>query len=375
MTETVDSLDPRVTPDVRRQAEEFFALPELRGTDPARLEEVRAAIEATGTYTHTPEELLSGVKLAWRNHARCVGRKHWRGLQLLDFRHCTTAEEVAEACWEHLRYSTNEGHLRAVISVFPQAVDGEGIRILNPQLIRYAGYRQDDGSVVGDPLHCDLTDLAMALGWKGAGTRFDVLPLIVRMPGGPPRWFEVPESAVLRVPLTHPRLDWFAELGLEWHANPAISNLNLEIGGITYTAAPFSGWYVASEIGARNLSDDYRYDMLPEIARRMGLDTSHDRSLWKDRALVEITQAVLHSYRVAGVHVLDHHTAARQFVDHIEREEAAGRKVSADWSWVNPPLSSSATVTFHREYDAPDFELRPNFTTRDNGLPGCPMAG
>ena len=33
----------------------------------------------------------------------------------------------------------------------------------------------------------------------------------------------------------------------------------------------------------------------------MGLDTSRDRTLWRDRALLELNVAVLHSYEKAGV--------------------------------------------------------------------------
>ena len=79
---------------------------------------------------------------------------------------------------------------------------------------------------------------------------------------------------MLEVPLTHPDLDWFAELGLRWHAVPAISNMRLEIGGVRYPAAPFNGWYMGTEIGARNLADADRYDLLPVVAARMGLDTA-----------------------------------------------------------------------------------------------------
>lgn len=374
MTISTTTTSSRSAESTWHEAEKFFALPELGYTGPGRLREVREEIETTGSYTQTPDELLIGAKLAWRNHARCIGRMHWRGLQLLDFRYCRTAEEVAEACWKHLRHSTNGGRLRSVISVFaPKTADG-GIRILNPQLIRYAGYRQDDGSIIGDPLHADLTDHALAMGWKGGSGAFDVLPLIIHMPGEAPRLFEVPEDAILEVPLVHPQFSWFADLGLKWHANPAISSMDLEIGGVTYTAAPFSGWYVSSEIGARNLSDEDRYNMLPVVARHMGLDTSHNRSMWKDRALVELTHAALHSYRAVGVHIVDHHTAARQFVDHVDREHELGRPVPTQWSWVNPPLSSSTTPTYHREYDAPDFDLRPNFVARKQQA-SCPMAG
>lgn len=147
---------------LKREAGEFLVLPEVPHSCPGRVADVMAQIEITGSYTHTTEELLAGAKLAWRNHARCVERGHWRSLKLLDFRHCSTAEEVADACWEHLRYSTNGGALRSVVSVFaPRSAKG-GIRIWNPQLIRYAGYRQDDGIVVGDPQHADLTEIAQA---------------------------------------------------------------------------------------------------------------------------------------------------------------------------------------------------------------------
>ena len=36
----------------------------------------------------------------------------------------------------------------------------------------------------------------------------------------------------------------------------------LEIGGLRFTAAPFSGWYLVTEIGARDLGDPMRYNLL-----------------------------------------------------------------------------------------------------------------
>ncbi|MEV6258809.1 nitric oxide synthase oxygenase, partial [Nocardia sp. NPDC051929] len=35
-----------------------------------------------------------------------------------------------------------------------------------------------------------------------------------------------------------------------------------------------------------------------------------------------------------------------------------------DWSWINPPISSGLTPTFHRYYDPPDMDIRPNFVRR-----------
>jgi len=48
---------------------------------------------------------------------------------------------------------------------------------------------------------------------------------------------------------------------------------------------------MVTEVGARDLSDVKRYNVLPEIARGMGLDVHSDRTLWKDRAIVELNVA------------------------------------------------------------------------------------
>lgn len=340
---------------LRDAATDFLRDPELGPAAPERLAAVHHEIATTGTYRHTSDELRRGSLWAWRNSARCIGRLHWRSLHVLDRRDATTAEEVAQACFEHIRFSTNGGNLRPAITLFaPQRPDGGHIRIWNPQLIRYAGVRAADGSVEGDPMNADITDLAVRLGWRPRGGRFDVLPLVIQMPGEHPRLFDVPQDVVLEVPIEHPDLPWFAEMGLRWHALPAISDMSLEMGGLRYTAAPFSGWYMSTEIGARNFGDVDRYDLLPEVARRMGLDTSNSRNLWKDRALIELCVAVSHSFRVAGVRLVDHHQASRQFVQHVEREREAGRGTPADWSWIVPPISGSATAAFHQYYDPPD---------------------
>lgn len=247
-----------------------------------------------------------------------------------------------------------------VITVFSQrAPDGSAIRIWNRRLIRYAGYRYPDGSVTGDPLHVELTDVALSLGRQGRGGRFDVLPLIVRMPGEGPRWFELPPDTVLEVPLSHPEFDWFVELDLRRHAVPAISDMRLKIGGIDYPACPFNGWYVGYEIGSRDLADSDRYDLLPLVAARTAIDTSYDSTLWKDRALVELNRAVPHSFQPAGVQLVDHHTVTRQFVTHEDRERRKGHPLSADKHGIVPPLPASTTPVFHRPYET--IEARPNF--------------
>jgi nitric-oxide synthase len=325
-----------------------------------RFIEVAETIIRTGSYWQTSDELAYGARIAWRNSTRCIGRLHWKSLTVRDLRHLSTAEDIFEAIVEHLRLGTNGGKIRPMMSVFaPQAPDAPGIRIWNPQVIRYAGYRQVDGSVLGDPSHVELTEVIRELGWRGGqGTPFDILPLVIQMPDQPPRLFELPRDAVLEVPISHPDYAWFDALGLKWHALPLISNMRLEIGGVSYSAAPFNGWYMGTEIGARNFGDEGRYNILPVIAELMGLDVRSDRTLWKDRAMVELNVAVLHSFAQHGVTIVDHHTASRQLVWHESREKLAGRMMPADWSWIVPPLSGSSTPVFHCPYE--DVTLTPN---------------
>ena len=148
--------------------------------------------------------------------------------------------------------------------------------------------------------------------------------------------------------------------------------MRLEIGGISYPAAPFNGWYMGTEVGARNLADAGRYDMLPKGAAALGLDPAHHFTLWKDRALLELNTAVLHSFRENGVKMVDHHTAAEQH-EHFERIECRhGRKVTGEWAWLIPPMSPAATSIFHKEYDAT--VLKPNFFYPEKEARGCPWS-
>jgi nitric oxide synthase oxygenase domain/subunit len=214
------------------------------------------------------------ARLAWRNNARCIGRLFWESLCLFDARTAGSPEEVFEACVRHLQYATNGGRIRTAVTVFAEAEPEEkGIRIWNTQLIRYAGYRAADGTIRGDPSEVAFTERVMEMGWQPPRDRsaYDVLPLVVDFPGHAPRWFELPKHAVLEVPISHPEFGWFAGLGLKWHAVPAVSDRALVGGGHRFTAAPFSGYYVGTEIGSRNFGDEGRYNLLPIIAERRGL--------------------------------------------------------------------------------------------------------
>lgn len=344
-----------------------------------RLAQVDRDYRRSRTYWQTEDELIYGAKVAWRNSNRCIGRLLWESLIVRDLRHLATAAEIFAALVEHIEQATNGGSIRSMISIFaPDSPGQPGIRIWNSQLIRYAGYRQPDGSIVGDPEQVDLTELLGQMGWVGgAGTPFDLLPLAIQMPGQRPQIFELPPEIVMEVPLTHPDYPWFAELGLKWHALPTVSNMRLEIGGISYSAAPFNGWYMSAEIGSRNLGDTQRYNLLPIVAQRMGLSIKSKLSLWKDRALVELNTAVLHSFSKHGVSIIDHHSASSQFIRHTQREEQLGRAVPADWGAIVPPISASATEVFHREYEnvcqKPNFFEQPEPWLKARRSGGCPF--
>ncbi|XP_018431363.1 PREDICTED: nitric oxide synthase, endothelial-like, partial [Nanorana parkeri] len=169
-----------------------------------RLKEVEQDITSTGTYQLKETELIFGAKQAWRNAARCVGRIQCSKLQVFDARDCRTTHEMFTYICNHIKYATNRGNIRSAITVFPQRKDGSSdFRIWNSQLMRYAGYRQQDETVVGDPINVELTEYAL----------------------------------------------------------PAVSNLLLEIGGLEFSAVPFNGWYMSTEIGMRNLCDSSRYNV------------------------------------------------------------------------------------------------------------------
>ncbi|WP_282935903.1 nitric oxide synthase oxygenase [Paenibacillus sp. RC67] len=324
-----------------------------------RIKDITESISLTGTYSHTIDELRFGAKWAWRNNSRCIGRLFWSSLEIFDQRDLETEDAIAKALFQHIEYATNGGRIRPTITLFAPETDKQTIRIWNHQLIRYAGYETDNG-IIGDPASVAFTKQCLRMGWQGERTPFDILPLVIQINKQEPRWYPIPPDLVLEVPLVHPTIKQFAELGLKWYAVPCISDMRLEIGGLSYTAAPFNGWYMGTEIGARNFSDTSRYNQLPRIADMMGLDRSTNSSLWKDRALVELNAAVLYSYKNKGVSIVDHHTAAEQYMRFEKQELDAGRKVNGKWSWLIPPMSPAATPIWDHYFT--EFEIKPSFS-------------
>ena len=314
-----------------------------------RLRQIARDIEETGTYEHTLTELVHGAKMAWRNSNHCIGRLFWNSLNVLDAREVNTEEDVYQALVHHIDYATNNGKIRPTITIFkPYRNENNQIRIYNHQLLRYAGYETDYG-VIGDAHSLTFTKMCEQLGWKGEQTQFDLLPLVFSIDGKSPVWKSVPKEIVKEVPIEHPELP-LHHLSVKWYAVPIVSDMRLEIGGISYCAAPFNGWYMGTEIGARNLADVDRYNLLPRVAELMEVNMSRNGFLWKDKALVELNIAVLYSYKKQGVTIVDHHTAAEQFRLFEQQEKKCARLVTGNWVWLIPPLSPATTHIYHQPY-------------------------
>ena len=115
---------------------------------------------STGSYEMTNDELVWGTRMAWRNASRCPARAVWKNLKVFDKRNVDDTDAMFEALLEHLEYSSNGGNIRTAITVFRQRTSGlNDPRMWNSLVIQFAGYQQEDGSIVGDPATVDITNV------------------------------------------------------------------------------------------------------------------------------------------------------------------------------------------------------------------------
>jgi nitric-oxide synthase len=368
-----------LTEEAMKFLEQYIEEVSPAGDMPARKDEICAEIRESGTWTPTFPELEYGARIAWRNNNRCIGRYFWKSLIVRDRRHVEDAPTIFEECQAHLKSATNNGNIRSTITIFaPQRPSEAGIRIWNYQLLGYAGWKLVTGERLGDPLNDEFTARAIAHGWQPPKekTNFDLLPVFITDATGKLQCFELARDSVREVRIVHPEHPDLLPADLRWYAVPLLTEMSLQIGGLNFPAAPFNGFYMGTEIGARNFADENRYHLLPSIADHLQLDRSSNSTLWKDRALLELNVAVLHSFRRAGVTIIDHHTACQTFMQHIEAEEKQSRPVTGDWSWLIPPMSPATTRVFHRYYD--ESELTPSYhhQTRiwPEGAKTCPFS-
>jgi nitric-oxide synthase, bacterial len=232
--------------------------------------------------------------------------------------------------------------------------------------------------VIGDRQNVEFTRIAMSLGFRPPEQigQFDLLPVLIRDRDDRRILFNLPRDCVREVPIVHPEYSQIEQLKLKWYAVPCLTGMIMTIGGIDYPCSPFSGFYMATEIASRDFADQKRYDLLPVVGQSLGSNVNRvGDNLWKDKALTELNIAVLHSFRTAGISIVDHHLASKQFMEFHQREQSNGRNVAGDWRWVVPPQAAAACEVFHLRMK--NFHPVPNYynSRADDGLRLMPFYG
>ncbi|KAI2827433.1 hypothetical protein CBS147343_9197 [Aspergillus niger] len=337
-------------------------------------------VDTTSIWTQSPEELRYGLRLAWRNSRKCIMRSRYQELELCDLRHIHTSVGMATALLEEVTKAFNHGQIKPTVFVFPpKSVDGSGPMFWNKQVLNFAGYELEDGSIMGDPSNVKLTQDIVDLGWTPprAKTRWDLLPIVAMAENDAPALVEVPDDLRRLIEIQHPDYPSFNELGLRWYQFPALSRLGFDIGGVQYTATPFIGWYMDAEIGVRNLADTFRFDALPEVVKAIGFDIDayrakseyaevqeledlpdYEQLRWQSRAQAELNYAVRWSFLQQGVTCVGTLAASADWCQ-FDDEHAAkkGYRLNSDPYWLSPPQGSIVPV-WHRG-GAPNYQPKP----------------
>ena len=81
---------------------------------------------------------------------------------------------------------------------------------------------------------------------------------------------------------------------------------------------------------------------------------------------LEINTAILHSYKLAGVSIVDQHSSTEQFMTHYEEEFRVRGGCPSDWLWLNPSQSGSLIPLFHQEML--HYHLSPSFESQVLGF-------
>ena len=330
-------------------------------TKQTRVDEILQEISVTGTYNLTLDELEHGARVAWRNAPKCANRKFWEMLTVMDFRHVKTNQEMFKACLELCERAIMDGAATTNVGIFRAQTPGtkDGPRIWNSQLYRFAYHK---ASRLGDPAEEEFTEIVKSWGWKPSEeTNFDILPLVCQMdPLQAPEMFEIPKHYQFTVAIEHPEPSHTAisDMRLRWYGVPMVSNMDFSIGGLLFTAAPFNGWYSVTEI-IRNYTDEGRYNLCKPVAEKMGYDTLSNASLYKDQVLVDLTKAILHSFRRQGTAIVDHHTLLEQFFIWYSKEKQKRGYVPGNWKWIIPPIAAHLTPSYLQLNKMTEYTLTP----------------
>ncbi|KAF9462530.1 nitric oxide synthase [Collybia nuda] len=328
-----------------------------------------------GTWTQTPQELEFGIRWAWRNARKCLMRSCCEDLRLCDLRSVKCGNEMAMELVKGLTEAYNGGDvIPTVFAFFPQTTNSRGPMIWNDRILSFAAYETEDGTILGDPENTQLTKDIMELGWAPPQpkSRWDVLPVVVMAKDEEPIFVELPPNLRRLVKIRHPRYEAaFEKLDLKWVAFPAFSRLGFDIGGVQYTAAPFIGWFMDTEIGDRGLADPLRYNVLPDLVKALYFNNpisepanafehlpKYEQLVMLSRAQIELNYAIYYSFLQDGIRISDTLSALKKWIRYNDEfEKKNGYFLPSDPYWL-PSSQSSVVPAWHFE-GGPGYQSKP----------------
>ncbi len=321
LTFVPNDLDQTTSPeiDAERFLQRFFVENRVPNAFGPRWEEVQQQMAQGNPYEPTSEELLYGVRLAWRQSRGAFERPFWPEIAVRDVRHLDHPDDIAQAVFTHLELSYNGGTVRPLVTIFgADRADRVGPQLWNKELPTYAGQRR--------AVLMNLLNSLNRMGWRTQGDHYEVLPLVVECAGYAPQIYPIPPEKSLAVALVHPDYLWFKTLNLRWSALTAFSDRHLMIGGHYYRGVVVSGVQLSRAVAAV-LMEAEGESLLLRIAGYLRLDTQRETSLWRMKALTVLEEAILWSFERAGVTLMETSIAARRFAAFTEQERLAGRPV------------------------------------------------
>ena len=116
----------------------------------------------------------------------------------------------------------------------------------------------------------------------------------------------------------------------------------------------------SSVVHSRALADEAAYGMARQVAERLGLDTSTERTLWRDRATIELNRAVLHSFDEDGVTIIDHYAEAQHRLAWLRSRQRAHA--------YRPTFRAAASDAVRARQGGPARFAAPPSPDRESGL-------
>lgn len=269
-----------------------------------RIDELRAEVDRTGSFTVRPKEMEFWVRFAWMSADRCSGRQHT--LQQAVIRYLPdvrAASDMLAAVVEHAAIAMSAKHApQSVITVMggPSQPGRIGQLFVTEQLVRFEGDRAYRSLVDW----MDASDPALIQRTDGVFSMFNVLPMLAVGEDGEVAAGTPPEARQYLIDIPAPlHPEWrlehdFRDRFARWTAVPLQTNFDLDIAGQRYCVV-FNGWYVDEEV-AIDLLDRERYDLAEEVAMGLfetGFKLDEYRIMLVEIATLRAVRAAFKRYR------------------------------------------------------------------------------